>query len=289
MTDEYSIEFILDTYELPEKRRQRIAWIARDKYKNVTPGNFDQVYAYIAKLVDDFTRDYNARFYLSLDSEVTEEDKHSRQEYVAQQTCVPDEDMPYYEQAYLHARVERILEILQKPLGRAQYSFIANLMGTTNGHTPDMEPEEVTENAGAIKSRMDQLSDRYQHNESIRMPARPVKQIHFDPFSIQFQSRKRGFDPLAHFFEHEELYEGMTREQLRRFDTGLYNALYRKGLMQQAIPSTRPRRQSTNGTASEHAACVFRAVTPTRSNAYQPPTPTEDAQPLRTKAATHSY
>jgi len=238
MAEAYSIEYILDTYELPEKLKKRLAWIAAARLDDLSIHSFDGIYTYIAELVDKFTGMYRNRSSVSLDAELSPEDTRTMHEFICRYDPDFEDEEGEYEKPLPSAAIDEVLRILEKPLDRAQFNFLVNLVLRTNGKTPDVNPEDVSEDIEGIRSRMQELADQYQLNGTIKVPPRPIGKISFNPLNIEFKNRHYN-DPLEFFRKHRETYRGMTRDELYHFDSGMYHALRREGQMDQAIASRR--------------------------------------------------
>ncbi len=233
MADEQTIRFILGTYELPEKLKNKLAWIAEQRLEEMFIDGFDEQYTYIAQLVDDFTKPYNLRFIKSLDAIVSFQDSRTYHEVVGSRSSRIEETQTQ-SPSQNEFQMCSILDVLKLELKKPHYDFVHYLVRHAKNVKAD--PREVSENIEEIKIRVSQLAGKYQANGKVIMPKRPIKKISFDPLHIVFKKRRYGGNPLGFFNKHRDTYDGMTRTRLSVFDPGLYRALCRSDQIHLAIP-----------------------------------------------------
>jgi hypothetical protein len=232
---EYTIRSILETYELPDKLREKLAWIATTRLAERFVNTFDDQYAYIAHLVDVFTRHHCDRYIKSLDARISSDKSRTYHEVigVSDALCQEEPDQDYGKN---ESRIAETIAILRRNLEDAHFDFVVHLIRATRPRCIATDPVGVSENIEAVRARLRELAAKYQANGKIVMPKRPIGRIRFTPLSIQFKKRNYAGNPLGFFSQHIDLYDGMSRARLCRFDPGLYGALCRANQIHAAIP-----------------------------------------------------
>jgi len=97
----------------------------------------------------------------------------------------------------------------------------------------DIVPEEDVEK---IVSRIKELTEVY--GSPLNLLARPIKGAKFNPLEISWGWRRWKTDPIE-FLNDNPVYKDLSRYQLQRFDRGLYDILWKKDLLEEAIPEIR--------------------------------------------------
>lgn len=234
MVDEGVVRSIVETYELPEKLEEKITWIAMTRLNEMFMNLFDDQYRYIAGLIDKFRAPYNERYWTNLDSTSSASNPrtlHETHGYEDRNLKGLTED----DHETKNLRISKALAILEQALEKPQYDFVVELLDAVNGDF-NVELTHVSENIDAIRNRLEELAERYRRNGKIVMPRRPIKKVKFDPLSIVFRPRCYERNPIEFFEDNEDIYQGMSRTEMSRFDSGLYDALRRTNQLDIAIP-----------------------------------------------------
>jgi len=232
---EHTIRSILETYELPEKLKEKLAWIAATRLAERFINTFDDQYAYVAHLVDTFTRHYCDRYVKSLDARISSDNSRTYHDVIGVSDSRRQEE-PEPDCEKRESQVYETIGILRKNLEDAHFDFVVHLIRATHYRGIATGPVDVSANIEAVRSRLRELSEKYQADGKIVMPKRPIGRIRFTPLSIQFKRRNYRGNPLGFFSQHADIYDGMSRVRLCRFDPGLYSALCRANQIHAAIP-----------------------------------------------------
>ncbi len=273
MADVGTVQWILSTYELPERLEKRLTWIAADRFDELTLTRFDDQYRFIDNLVDKFTRRQWERREVSLDAPAYDDNQRSFQEYVSiarendqfvvgdgveadSGTCydyLPDQrappqpaytDEPDEEPDNARAAEElRTLKMLKNQLEPAYCEFLEYLLGRSrkNGY---LREGYVSENLDEIQTRLDEVAGKYRVDGRIVFPPQPILDIRFHPLRIRFGRRpSMTRNPLKYWRRHRHVYQGLRRKELFRVDQSLYQALRAAGQLDEAIPEAYKRRK----------------------------------------------
>lgn len=189
--------FILQTYELPQKLEERLAWIASERLTELSIDSFSGQYTYIAELVDKFTRRSPERFHKSLDGEISYSDERTLHEVTAD--SYPDSGTyDHSEDTTTKTRIYEALDTLKEYVSRPQYRFLARL-ATVTRHDIRAGTFRGEEDIPEVESRLDEIAGRYRLNGKIVVPSRPIKKVTFNPFQIEFHRRRYDGGPLKFF------------------------------------------------------------------------------------------
>jgi len=235
MASEVVVREIVETYDdLSPELKERIISIATKRTSESSLDSFDAIYGYIGYLIDRFREPY-ARV-VSLDSPITPGSDLTFHGIIG----VEDN---YFEEAEGLSAEERLsanvaVSILQAHTDK-QYAYLLHQLSGDDTLALDVSPEDIVSNAPQIRARLEELLHKYGRNGRLIIPARPIVTVNFNPLQIRFGTRHYHGDPLAHFMEHKETYEGMGRSQLKLFDAGLHWALLTHKQLTKAIPQDR--------------------------------------------------
>lgn len=242
MADENSIRSIIETYELPNSLEDKILAIANQNIPAYSPGSSQSNYDYIASLVDKFTRPYEDRFLKSLDEAVGPDDRRTRHELIGGHDYSLKELIPGKNQRKrLHAH--ELIELLEDHLERPYLELISDLLPGTEAESFlwGLSPKHVTGDMDSIKKVLLNLEAKYGSRGTIILPPRPIISVrrNSQELDIRFGARKYNGNPLAFYESNQEIYQGMGRTELARFDQGMYQSLRVANQLDQAIPEKR--------------------------------------------------
>jgi len=213
------IRWIIDTYDLPPSLKQRISLIAERRIEELSLVSFDKQCRYISGLIDKFTGAYSERFFLSLDAPVKDDFRTTFHEII--------EFQPQRVEGTSKISFYECLNRLEGKLEEHHLNAIAQLTEKCRENALEdvVFQEDALANPDEIKKRLE-LIHKYERKGRIVLPPRPIFHIIFNPLSKRFGRRRYNGNPLLFFRTHRE-YSNLTREQLRKFDRGLYESLRR--------------------------------------------------------------
>jgi RNA polymerase sigma factor (sigma-70 family) len=131
------------------------------------------------------------------------------------------------------------LEFLQKKLEDSEFSVLIEILKSS---TLEKEVISTADNLDSlefleVRSKLAQLAEFYDRNGKIVIPPREIASVRFNPFAIRFKPRRFNGSPIDYFKQHLEVYQGLSRSDLSKYDQGLYNALRHARQLEEAIPS----------------------------------------------------
>ncbi len=104
-----------------------------------------------------------------------------------------------------------------------------------------VSPDTLVDRVDQIRERVKQIAGAFQREGRVLVPTRPIIYIEFNPLYVRYGRRNYGGNPLAFFLAHQDVYEGMTKNHLKHFDEPLYQALWKSGQLDVAIPEDQRR------------------------------------------------
>ncbi len=220
--DEYPIEYIVQSYQLPPHLERKIISIAKTRTEELKLFSFEAQYDYVAYLVERFTSHRT----MSLDAPLSEDKTLYDLIRVEDANLKMLLDSPS-EELLLVQKLPKLLRhwmssdalgVLQQLLQRTSQSRVLNI-----------SQEEVIRRATCIQESLEQLAKRYGCDGKLIIPQRPITYVSFNPLQIKFGNRRYCGNPLAYYLAHQDIYGGMSRGELAQFDAGLYNTLRRYG------------------------------------------------------------
>jgi len=239
MADEKLVKFIVGSYELPGNLRDKILRIATRRLDELSIGGFDNVYRYLANLVESFRMPFNERRALRLDSPLNPNTKTTFLDMLGVQDLSLPENRQDEQPIQHYADAADLIAVLEMHIGSHELELMKQLLGQAENKLElPFHPEEITQYAEQIQMKLEELVSRYEREGRIIIPPRPIIDIQFNPLVILFGRRdfKGDQDPLGYFRKYEKVYGWMSRSQLFDYDCGLYQSLRRKGQLKEAIP-----------------------------------------------------
>ncbi len=228
------VEWIVDTYDLQPRVRDKIVHIARENM----PKDFAGIYSDIARLVDSFQVPYQERFATSLDAEIQHEEKSRFSEIIGAE----DPDLANIEDRLdpvvdTGITLQEAVSLLDGQMDKDAMSLIQSLMARSESGEGllGIEAGSVGSLVPEVQHRLGQLAEKFTFDGRILIPPRPIKRIDIDKGIIEFGPRQYNGNPLAYFRANIDWYRGMSRTQLDRFDQGLARSLREHGQMDAAI------------------------------------------------------
>lgn len=218
------IEHILTYYEVPDKKRERIRGIALNQIKTRFLSGVN-AYRYVSSLVETF-----------LDKHRFREAPLFANEGESDYGNVPDLKTKLYLEGSLE--VEALIPNLERHLESDDPDSLRDLFQRLGSSVYlGGSSEDVKRNLELAKSRVIQLRDIFTYKGRIRIPTRPIKSISFDGgLRIEFAPRSYNGDPLAFLRENQDVYGDLSHAELREFDRGLRDALYRQNQIHLVFP-----------------------------------------------------
>lgn len=235
MDNEKSIKLIVDSYDLPLKIKQKLLHIAIQRTETLFIDNFEQIYEYIANLVEKFRIPYQERSYVRGDNSFLGGSNTFFE-------TIETEDLSLTKLIEGHKKkstipIEKALATLDGQLDEISLNFLHELARSQNREIHlDISSEQLILGKHTLQKRIDVLAKKYVKDGKLFMPKRPIIQVYFEPFSIKFGNRRYNNNPLAFFEANKNIYGGMSRSELSFFDNGLYLALRNHGQLNSVIP-----------------------------------------------------
>lgn len=223
------IESILKTYEIPGKLKGKIGFIALQRVEEDFINDYNQIYDYIAHLIEKFQTPYEGRFFIRLDSQKY---KNSNAPYYEFFSSEETEKIPKRQMDSKNTlSLSDTYKILERYLDKTSFSLFQQLLFKEDVKF-NVSEEFLIKNHLKIQEKLEKLVKKNKNRFVI--PKRPIIQLQ----PIKFGRRTYNKNPLAFFNSHPDSYGGLSRTQLSKFDAGLYESLRRWGQIEFAIPKT---------------------------------------------------
>ena len=234
-----NVACIVQTYELSRALREKIQTVAARRCGDGRIPSFSDQYEYVAELVERFTAPYPERFAIRLDQPAFEDSRRTHHDLIGTENSgLKQLILGKSQRKALHAH--EIVDILQTHLPAAHLDFLADLLrNRAEASLWQFSADRIRINMRSIAQTLKRLEERHGRNGRIIMPPRPIKSVtrrSNGELAIRYGDRRYKGDPLAFFEQHREVYGGLTRAGLYRFDQGLYQTLRSSGQLDQAIP-----------------------------------------------------
>ncbi|MFH1445542.1 MAG: hypothetical protein ABIF08_03620 [Nanoarchaeota archaeon] len=219
MDTENMVKYILDTYELKPRFREKIERVAIEGANYWFIHDFDTLYGYISDLIEKSRGFYKTIESLGIESANSVEHEYQEHLFSEESNAVPVSEIPVILDGQLDNRYAGIL------------SQLLSMYEDNPGNPLEIFPEAVLDTIEHIKETLDELERLYGVNGEILMPRRPIISIECNPLAIKFGRRRFNGNPLAYFNEHEKIYRKLcggeiTRTRLMKVDESLYRALW---------------------------------------------------------------
>ena len=243
MADDKLIRSIVETHNLDPTIHEKIIKLAIGVVDQGFLNDFDSVYAYIDSLVEKVNIPYPERFALSLDRLITPDSTKTfhdlfgaEDESLATLFEKPDnseEGLP----------IEEAISILGSKINEHDIALMQQLLdGCESNLILNWSPKELRINAYQIQERIAKLKDKYELDGELIIPRRPIVYVQLNKsLVIKFGKRTYKGNPLAFYLANLDVYAGMSRSELAKFDGGLYGALRREKQLEIAIPEIKKR------------------------------------------------
>jgi len=186
--NEEFVRYVLDTYDLPDKTKERLARHSLFRLRENETTDFDEAYTYVDGLAMGAKLRHHARM-RSLDEEVGET-KRTLHEIIGQED---DSVRKLLESVQSRKKLseQEIVEYLSYCLDRQDIEILNKLIGRQDVQF-DVSLEYLLDNTEQIGERIRQVAQRYEKDGVILLPRRPIVQITWDPLSVEFKKRTRG-------------------------------------------------------------------------------------------------
>lgn len=238
MADEKVVKYIVRTYDLVPKVEDRIIKKAMRRIDELFITSFDDQYEYIARLIDYLGIPYGARI-VSLDSIVKSGSESTFYDILGREDMTL-KDLLEPEELQERLSAHDIISILKGYMDKSDLNLMRRLLyykGNSKDLQLNISRKWLLASIPKIKERLEVLANNYRKDGQLFVPQRPIIDVSFFPsFSIKFGRREYNGDPLAFYRNNLEVYGGMGRRQLSKFDSGLYCALRRANQLHHAIP-----------------------------------------------------
>lgn len=231
MIDLEEILGIVDTYDLTENQRDIV--LRNTLKRQAFFEDYSKAYDYISNFVEYLNIPFQERRNISLDDTIGDSKTPISHFLGKWDNIVFEKDELY--------RKNTILQYSNQYLGNLFDDEILDFFNYLVINT-SLEPEEyksVLESINDfhdIQNRLKLLKSYIYDKDEDNISREDLTVTSFSPFKVAFRNRKYGGNPLKFFQDNKELYGGMSRKELERFDSGLERHLRIHGQMEQAIP-----------------------------------------------------
>jgi len=238
VADEELIKSILETHNLDSKLQEKIIKQASKAIDKGFLNDFDSIYTYVDYLVEKFNMPYLEKFALSLDRLITSDSTKTFHDLFGEE----DENLAtLFEQPDNSEEglpIEEAISILGHKIKEQDMALMQQLLDGCRGNFKlNWSPNELRINISQIKERIAKLKDNYGANGDLIIPKRPIVYVQLNKsLIIKFGNRRYEGNPLAFFLANRDVYVGMGRTELAKFDGGLYDSLRREKQLDIAIP-----------------------------------------------------
>jgi len=225
MADEKLVEDIMNTYDLPHKLKNKITRIAIEQIDKFYLYGFDNAYECISNLVEKFKIPFREKNVIRGDKLISSDSRETFYDLMGTEDSVLSSLFGESENLSRTKSLDEIICILEPSLDKSDVELMRRLFNRNLLFY--IREEDIIAKAPKIQERFRELMKTYERGGKLIIPRRPIVQIQFNPLFIKFKRRGYHGDPLAFFKKHEDVYGGMSREELISFDIGLYSALWR--------------------------------------------------------------
>ncbi len=225
---------IVNLYELPKKIKDKVTNIAHQRIKELALIEYDDICIYTSSLIDKFQNPipYQERFFTRLDHPKYDNSKTPFSELIDTSIYLKEiEPIKYSKQK---TSLKEILDIFEKELDSTDFELASQLFLNVKGNFSfNVSPEYILNAIPKIQNRLEKLA---KNNGKIVIPKRPIVHIKLSPLIIKFGRREYNKNPLKFYRANSEVYKGMSRVELQRFDPGLESSLRRYNQLDEATP-----------------------------------------------------
>ena len=185
--DENFVSYVLDTYDLSDRTRERIERTALFWLRDNGVTDFDEAYTYIDRLAMG-PELLHRHWLVSLDDKVGYTDR-TLHEIIGTDD---EETKKIFETLQRRRKLtgQEVVECLSYVLDRQDTEILSKLMENHNLEF-DVSWNYLLENAEQIGERIRQVYERYEQDGVILLPRRPIISVSFDPFEVEFGRERR--------------------------------------------------------------------------------------------------
>lgn len=234
------VRMIIRTYELPPKLEGRIMMIAERRVEELRLSNFEEItfeeiYDYVARLVERFRAPFHERSFASLDAPLVAGSDLTLLDIVAQ----PRIAGTTYEE-YSALTLKETIGLLEGRLEQPSLQLLRSMMLTLGPeYELDVGRDKLLRTIPRISRRLEALVERYVKSGRLAVPGRRIVRVQLEPEPLIVFGRRGLGDPLAFFRAHPQVYADMSRSELANLDGRLYYLLRRERQLHLAIPEIR--------------------------------------------------
>ncbi len=180
------VSYVLDTYDLSEEQREKLARTSLFRLRDDGITNFDEAYTYIDTLAMRAQSRHRARM-RSLDEEIGET-KRTLYEIIGTE----DNNVKrLFEDVQSREKLsgQEVVECLSYALDRQDTEILSKLMEGQRVEF-DVSLDYLLDNAEEIGGRIRQIAQRYEKDGIVLLPRRPIVQVTWDPFNVEFENHQ---------------------------------------------------------------------------------------------------
>ena len=176
------VSYVLDTYDLSEEQREKLARTSLFRLRDDGITNFDEAYTYIDTLAMRAQSRHRARM-RSLDENIGET-KRTLHEIIGKED---DGIRRLFEEGQERKKLsgQEVIEYLFYCLDRQDIDVLSRLMEGQKVEF-DVSLDYLLDNAEQIGERIRGVYERYEQDGVILLPRRQIVSVSFDPFEIEF-------------------------------------------------------------------------------------------------------
>ncbi len=233
------IRQVVDTFpDLSPRIREKVVMLARHRINSLVILNMNQQYEEIAEIIYRLTDNYyESKLALRLDS-LFGKTNRPLHEIVGGASLEDGREIQKEVERRDEVHISRIIDVLEGKIDRQYLDVLYQLVEATGkgDFLLKVTPREVSRNAEQIRARLEFLVKQYGRDGMLLFPQREIKRINLDT-SIEIIFKRRDWknqSPLE-FLKKYDVYKGLSRGQLQRFDEGLYSSMARRDELK-AIP-----------------------------------------------------
>ncbi|MDP3986668.1 MAG: hypothetical protein Q8P81_00390 [Nanoarchaeota archaeon] len=184
--NEEFVRYVLDTYDLPERTRDRLVRHSLFRLKDNEVNDFNEAYTYLNRLATEAELRHHAKM-LSLDERVGKTERTRHERIGADDTNL----VSLLESGETEETLsgQEVIEYLSQTMDHQEIEVLTTLLGDQKIEL-EASPNYLLENAEQIGARVRDLAQRYEKEGILLIPRKQVVQVEWDPFRVKFHVRR---------------------------------------------------------------------------------------------------
>ncbi|MBI5391205.1 hypothetical protein HZB02_06975 [Candidatus Woesearchaeota archaeon] len=221
---------ILQSYELPAKKYERMYTIAARYLEEHSLDDVSSQYDAVAMLIERFNEPWSRKPPISLDEPVSDHSNILYHEIIGKEDA-PSENEGYPEDC--NGDMSHLgIKYYEGVIDHYHFSLLKQLAKEVECFDP---PKYI--NSRVLCSRLDQLVERFTINGKLCIPNRPIRTITISGQGVHVQFGRRDYleNPLQFLVENRRRYTGLDNGELKIVDKGLYESLRTAGQLETGL------------------------------------------------------